>query len=175
MTHDEAVALIRPAVAAGEAWAELGAGHGTFTKALADLTGPAGSLWASDRDPAAVRTLERLAVPGGAALRVARSDFTRSPELPVVDGVLMANALHFARDQEPVLRQLVDQLQPGGKVLLVEYDRSRETPWVPYPVPPARFRELAAAVGLETPEEVGRRASRYHRAMYAAMARRPVL
>lgn len=172
VTHDEAVALIRPAVASGEAWAELGAGHGTFTKALGELAGPTGSVWASDRDPAAVHALEQLALPGGTPLRVARCDFARSPDLPPVDGVLMANALHFARDQESVLRHAVYQLKRGGKLLLVEYDRTRGTPWVPFPVPPARFRELAAAVGLEEPEEVGRRASRYHREMYAAMARR---
>lgn len=175
MTHDEAVALIRLAVAPGEAWAEVGAGHGTFTRALGELIGPTGSVWASDRDPAAVRTLEELALPGDATLRVARCDFTRSPDLPPADGVLMANALHFVRDQESVLRHLIDQLVPGGKLLLVEYDRTRGTPWVPYPVPPARFRELAVAVGLEEPEEVGRRASRYHRAMYAAVARRRML
>lgn len=175
MTHDEAVSLIRPAVAPGEAWAELGAGHGTFTKALGELVGPAGSVWAADRDPAAVRTLEQLALPRDAALRVAQCDFTRSPDLPAVDGVLMANALHFAHGQESLLRHLVDQLPPGGKLVLVEYDRTRGTPWVPYPVPPARFRELAVTVGLEAPEEVGRRASRYHREMYAAVARRRVL
>lgn len=174
MTHNEAMALIRSAVTPGEAWAELGAGHGTFTMALGELAGPAGSVWASDRDAAAVRALEQLVLPGNAELRVAQCDFTRSLDIPPVDGVLMANALHFARDQESVLRQLVDQLPPGGKLLLVEYDRSRGTPWVPYPVPPGRFRELVAEVGLDEPQEIGRRASRYHRAMYAAVARRPV-
>lgn len=174
MTHDEAVALIRTAVTPGEAWAELGAGEGTFTRALGDLVGPDGSVWASDRDPAAVRTLRALTLPGGASLQVTRSDFTRSPRLPAVDGVLMANALHFARDQKRVLRRLVRQLPPGGKLLLVEYDRTRGNPWVPYPVPLDRFRGLAAAVGLTPPEEVGRRSSRYQGEMYAAVARRSV-
>lgn len=172
MTHDEAVALIRPAVAPGEAWAELGAGEGTFTRALGELVGSDGSVWASDRDPAAVRTLRALTLPGGASLHVAEADFTRSPQLPPVHGVLMANALHFARDQEPVLRRLVRQLPPAGKLLLVEYDRTRGNPWVPYPIPHARFRELAPAVGLTPPEEIGRRPSRYQGAMYAALARR---
>lgn len=173
MTHDEAIALIRPAVAPGEAWAELGAGEGTLTRALGELVGDDGSVWASDRDPGAVRALRELTLPGGASLRVARADFTRSPELPPVDGILMANALHFARDPEPVLRWLVDRLPAGGKLLLVEYDRTRANPWVPFPVPLPRFRELATAVGLAPPEEVGRRPSRYHGEIYAALARRP--
>lgn len=119
MTHDEARALIGDAVAPGEAWAELGAGGGTFTRAL-----------------------------------------------------LMANALHFASDAEGVLRRVVAMLPPAGKLLLVEYDRERGNPWVPYPVPLRRFRALAEEVGLGRPEEIGRRPSRYQGEMYAAVARR---
>lgn len=171
MTHDEAVALIGPAVAPGEAWAELGAGEGTFTRALGELAGSDGSVWASDRDPAAVRALRELTLPGGASLQVARCDFTRSLRLPPADGVLMANALHFARDQERVLDRIVRQLPTAGKLLLVEYDRTRGNPWVPYPVPAHRFRTLAAATGLNPPEEVGRRSSRYQGEIYAAFAR----
>lgn len=172
MRHDEAVTLIRPAVVPGEAWAELGAGEGTFTRALGELVGTAGSVWATDRDPAAVRALGALTLPGGASLHVAQSDFTGSPELPPVDGVLMANALHFARDQERVLHGLVRQLPPDGRLLLVEYDRTHSNPWVPHPVPLTRLRALAAAVGLSPPDEIGRRASRYQGEMYAAVCRR---
>jgi SAM-dependent methyltransferase len=203
VTHAEAVALIRPAVAPGEAWAELGAGEGTFTCALAELVAPHGereqprqdassarpdrsvaprgerevaphgAVWASDRDPEAVRALRRLRVPGGARLEVARADFQDAIDLPPVDGILMANALHFVAEPEPVLRRLVHRLPTGGKLLLVEYDRTRANPWVPYPIPLARFRKLTAAVGLSKPEEVGRRPSRYHGEMYAALVRRP--
>lgn len=172
MTHDEAVTLIRRGVMAGEAWAELGAGEGTFTRALGELVGTGGTVWASDRDPAAVRTLGTLTLPGGAGLQVAQSDFTGPLRLPRVDGVLMANALHFVRDQERVLRRLVRQLPPDGKLLVVEYDRTRRNPWVPHPVPLTRLRALAAAVGLSPPDEIGRRASRYQGEMYAAVFRR---
>ena len=173
MTHEEAVELIRPAVEPAEAWAELGAGEGTFTRALGELVGADGSVHAFDRDPAAVRTLRELTLPGGATLHVARSDFTRSLEIPPVHGVLMANALHFVPDPEAVLRGLSGRLPSGGKLLLVEYDRSRGNSWVPYPVTLRRFRELAAAVGLAPPEEIGRRSSRYQGQMYAAVSRRP--
>lgn len=171
MTHEEAVELIRPAVEPGEAWVELGAGEGTFTRALGELLGADGSVRASDRDRAAVGKLRELTLPGGAKLHVAAEDFTRSLEIPPVDGVLMANALHFAGDPESILRRLAIQLPPRGKLLLVEYDRSRGNPWVPYPLPLARFRELAAGVGLTPPEEIGRRPSRYHGQIYAAVSR----
>lgn len=172
MTHDEACALIRDAVAPGEAWAELGAGGGTFTRALGELVGEGGRVWASDRDPAAVRALGSLELPERVRLEVARLDFTGSFALPEVDGVLMANALHFASDAEAVLRRVGAMLPPAGKLLLVEYDRERGNPWVPYPVPLHRFRELAEAAGLGRPEEIGRRPSRYQGEMYAAVAGR---
>jgi len=80
MTHDEACALIGGAVARGEAWAELGAGRGTFTRALGELVGGGGGVWASDRNPAAVRALRSLELPGGARLEVAGVDFTRADD-----------------------------------------------------------------------------------------------
>lgn len=83
----------------------------------------------------------------------------------------MANALHFVRDQESVLERIVGNLQPGGRFILVEYDRSGGNRWVPHPIPPARFRVLADAVGLSTPVEIGRRRSGYQGEMYAAVAR----
>lgn len=170
MTHGEAVDLIRGAVGAGEAWAELGAGEGTFTRALGELVGPEGSVHASDRDPAAVGKLRELTLPGGARLHVARRDFNDPLGIPPVDGILMANALHFASDAAPILLRLVARLPPGGKLLLVEYDRTRGNPWVPYPIPLSRFRALAAAAGLTPPREIGRRASAYQGEMYAAVS-----
>lgn len=173
MRHDEAIALIEDAVPPGGAWADLGAGRGTFTRALGELVGPSGTVWAVDRDRAAIRALRRLDLPGGASVRVLDADFTGSLELPEVDGVLMANSLHFVADAEPVLRRITEQLRPGGRLVLVEYDRRRGNRWVPHPVPLERFRELAEAVGLSEPREVRRRRSAYWREMYAAVARAP--
>lgn len=171
MRHDQAVELIRAGVDPGPGtWAELGAGSGTFTRALAELLGPEARIVAVDRKPAAVRALRSLRAPGGAAVEARRADFTGELKLDRLDGVLMANALHFVEDQEEALGRIVSCLGPGGRLLLVEYDRRRENPWVPHPVPPDRFRELAAAAGLTEPREVGRRSSAYHREMYAAVA-----
>lgn len=171
MTHEQAVGLIRGGVAAGERWADLGAGRGTFTAALLDLVGSAGEVWAVDRDAKAVAALSSL-VSGGGTLHVFRADFTLPLELPSLDGILLANALHFVRDQEEVLSRIVRHLEADGKLLLVEYDRTTWNPWVPHPIPIRRFDALCAAVGLTPPDEIGRRPSRYHRKMYAAVARR---
>jgi hypothetical protein len=60
-TH-EAAALLAQAVPPGPAvWADLGAGGGTFTRALAARLGPGGRIYAVDRDAHAIAALQRWA------------------------------------------------------------------------------------------------------------------
>jgi precorrin-6B methylase 2 len=64
MTLADRVALIRPGVERPggdpprETWADLGAGSGAFTQALASLVGPGAVIYALDRDERALRSLE---------------------------------------------------------------------------------------------------------------------
>ena len=146
----------------------MGAGSGVFTRALADLLGAAGRVYAVDRQP-----LRLSEVTGGATIVPLQTDFTKPLELTNLDGVVMANALHFARRHERVLRQVVSTLKPGGTFILVEYDIQRGSPWIPFPVPFESFRMLAPKVGLNEVREIGRRRSRYGpRDIYAAVATR---
>ena len=170
MTHAEALDLIRAGVPTEKGvWADLGAGSGVFTRALADLLGAEGRIYAVDRQPA--RAAEHAS--DRATIIPVRADFTEPLELPTLDGLLMANSLHFVRRHERVLAPLVRHLQPGGTLLLVEYDIWRGSPWIPFPVPFAKFEALAPKVGLSEAREVGRRGSRYGpRDLYAAAALR---
>lgn len=170
MTLAEAQALIRQGVAAGGTWADLGAGTGTFTVALAQLLGPEGAVWAVDRSVEAVRALRRLEPEGAATMRAVHADFTGPLRLPPLDGILMANSLHYVPRHEPFLRGIVEALRPNGRLLLVEYDRRDPNPWVPHPVPVERFHDLARAVGFAEAREIGRRRSAFGREMYAAVA-----
>ena len=166
MDHDDAVSLIAAGVGAGAntTWADLGAGSGVFARALGELLGPAGVVIAVDRD---ARALGQI----GGKIRLYHADFREALELPSLDGLLLANSLHFVPRQEAVLRQLVSYLRPQGRLLLVEYDERRASPWNPYPVPPGRFKKLAAAVGLRGAEELSRRPSRFGgRELYTAVA-----
>lgn len=80
-------------------------------------------------------------------------------ELPPVDGVLMANVLHFIADQHTMLTRLG---QATTQVLLVEYDRTDPLPpWVPYPVPMRRSAGLFRDAGFPRAEQLGSRPSRY--------------
>ena len=101
------------------------------------------------------------------------ADFREPLALTDLDGVLMANSLHFiARgEQAGVLARAASYVRPGGAVVLVEYDQARGSRWVPYPVPFERFGSLARDVGLGGVREIGRRRSMYGpRDIYAATA-----
>jgi len=178
LNTSEAVALIEGAVpkAAG-VWADLGAGSGTFTRALAELLGPASRIYAIDRDPAAVAALGRWSARHAPHVIPVEADFTRPLDLPgltepTLNGILLANALHFVRDADTVLAHVVALLRPGGRVVLVEYDRRVASRWVPHPIPAARLPSLAAAAGLSPPVVTATRPSAYAGILYAAVAER---
>lgn len=106
MDHHDHVALIREGVAgAGPTWADLGSGEGAFTLALAALLGPGSSIHTIDRDGRALEVqLQALreAFPSVAVTPLI-ADFTRPLDLPPLDGIVMANSLHFERDKLSVL------------------------------------------------------------------------
>lgn len=161
----------------GGTWADLGAGTGTFTLALAKLLGEGGTVHAVDVSRTALSELARRARDlTRVSIVPAAGDFTEPLPLTDLDGVVMANSLHFVEhhEQARVVESVSGYLRAGGSLVLVEYDQSVGNPWVPYPVPPARFAELAREAGLSESVEIGRRRSRYGpRQMYAAVAVRP--
>lgn len=168
MDHADHVRLLRDGVPSGGRWADLGAGSGAFTLALAELVGPGGEVIAVDRDRGALGELERAIRPGGAAVRTLRSDFTRPIDLASLDGVVMANSLHFVRDKAPVIALVHRMLRPQGRLLLVEYDADSGNDWVPYPMSFATWRALADASGFTDTRELASVRSRFLRRIYSA-------
>jgi SAM-dependent methyltransferase len=158
-------------------WADLGAGDGTFTRALVELLGRSSRIFAVDRDPRAVAALERWARTNAANVIPVVADFTGPFDLPGLDetmleGMIFANALHFVRDVDFVLARLASWVRPGGRVVFVEYDRRATSRWVPYPIPADRLPALAASAGLSTPVIMATRPSAFGGNLYVAVADR---
>ncbi|MGZ6343873.1 MAG: class I SAM-dependent methyltransferase [Candidatus Limnocylindrales bacterium] len=158
----------------GTVWADLGSGNGAFTLALAELLGPGGTIHSVDRDAGVLREQARAMnqrFPGVTLLQQ-RADFTRPLDLPALDGVVMANSLHFVRDKVPVLALVGGYLRAGGRLVLVEYDAERGNPWVPYPVSFRTWPGLASAAGFPLTRLLARVPSRFLGAIYAALTTR---
>ena len=177
MDHADHVGLLRGGRGRGGTWADIGAGDGAFTLALADLLGPGARVVAVDRDARALRA-NAAAVASrfpGTVLETVVADFTGPLTLPALDGVVAANSLHFVpRDRQVgVVRALAAHLRPGGMLLVVEYDADRGNPWVPHPFSGATWERMAADAGLVDTRRIGRVPSRFLGAIYSAVSRRP--
>jgi ubiquinone/menaquinone biosynthesis C-methylase UbiE len=174
MDHHDHVELLRPAkLPAGGTWADLGAGSGAFTLALRELVGEQASIYAVDRDRARLGELERawrMRFGDATNLHVLPADFTRPLDIPLLDGALLANSLHFYKDKVNVLRQVSRLLKPGGRLLVVEYAVDVGNMWVPYPFSFEKFKVLATEAGFGAPRLLATHPSSFLKGFYSAEA-----
>lgn len=136
----------------GMAVADIGAGTGYFSRRMAALVGPAGTVYAVDVQPEMVRMLQALAeqpgmgdikpVLGGAADVKLAAD--------TLDLAMMVDVYHELAFPYEVLASIVRALKPGGRVVFVEY--RAEDPNVPikelHKMSQAQVRREAAVQGL---------------------------
>lgn len=164
MSHEEAVNLIQPFVRPDSGtWADIGAGTGVFALALQEILS-SGKILALDKS---THMLWRLPLKGRIPIEVVEGDFTRSLDLEPLDGILMANALHYAPDPAVALRNSLVALRPGGTLLLLEYNTDRPSlPYVPYPISEQRIFPILEEAGLENLRIVHRIPSIYQGEMY---------
>jgi ubiquinone/menaquinone biosynthesis C-methylase UbiE len=171
MNHADHVRLLRDGVPGrGGVWADLGSGEGAFTLALAELIGATGEIYSVDVDADALRRQERAMrarFPEVTVYYVA-ADFTRAPKLPRLDGVVMANSLHFQRDKIDVLRFVRGRVKSNGRLLLVEYDTDSGNAWVPYPLSYPSWERLARSAGFARTRLLARAPSRFLNGFYSA-------
>jgi SAM-dependent methyltransferase len=150
-------------------WADLGCGDGLFTVALASLLVAGSTIHAMDRDSSALRKIP--SVHNGVRIKTHRGDFTNKTwPFGDLDGILMANSLHYVADQAAFIRACESRMRSQRRFLIVEYDTNEASRWVPYPVSQTRLRVLFASAGDPLIRTLGSRRSVYRRAsLYAAV------
>lgn len=177
MNHTDHMDLLREGVLTPTgAWADLGCGNGAFTLALAGVLDPQSIIHSVDTDKSALAELGRRAhsrFPDH-EIRTMHADFTHPLDLPPLDGVVMANSLHFHKEKEPIIRAVRDLLKPNGRLILVEYNVDRGNPWVPFPISFGKWRELALRCGFASTEKIAARPSSFLREIYSALSQTAV-
>jgi SAM-dependent methyltransferase len=167
MTHEEAVSLIRDAVKGDQLqyWADLGCGSGTFTKALAALLPPGSPVTAVDREK------QRLDIE---CVDFIRADFDKDElQLEELDGILMANALHYVADKASLITRLEPMFSGDPCFIIIEYDTDRANRWVPYPIHFEKLKLLFGLLGYQNVVKVNERRSAYGSGnMYCALIRK---
>ena len=176
MDHTDHVNLLKPAdLPRGGIWADFGAGSGAFTLALSDLIGLGAEIYTIDKDRAGLGRLERSHrehFGTSQNLHLVRADFTGALSLPPLDGIVMANSLHYFKDKIKLLRHVQSFLKLNGALLLVEYNADSGNPWVPYPLSFETYCGLAPRAGFSEPRLLATVPSRFLREFYSAVAYR---
>jgi ubiquinone/menaquinone biosynthesis C-methylase UbiE len=156
MELDTAVRLIEKGITGdkGQSWTDLGAGNGFFTNALSRLLPKGSSITAIDK------TFSTIKVADGIQLITKTSDFTNL-QFDNSDGILMANSLHYVKDQSNFLKLLKGKTR---RLVVVEYNTDRGNTWVPYPINFLKLQSIAKATLLATAP------SQYHKeGIYSAL------
>jgi SAM-dependent methyltransferase len=142
-------------------WADLGSGSGLFTLALSRLLQKGSIIYGIDR----AASLQRQATANGVEIIPLKLDFINDGlALKELDGILMANALHYVKNKVSFLQRLKTYMQPAGQFLIVEYDTDIAVPtWVPYPVSFSSLTKLFKDAGYTRIQKLGERPSIYGR------------
>ena len=160
MQQTEATNLIKGAITTQQPqkWADLGCGSGTFTIALQSLLPTGSHVTAVDK--------QRQNLP----VNFIKADFEKDElNLSGLDGILMANSLHYIRDKQKLIKKLEACFANQPTFLIVEYDTTRFSPWVPYPINYQKLEQLFVALGYSTVTKLGEMPSRFGGRMYAAV------
>jgi SAM-dependent methyltransferase len=173
MNHADHIALLKDGIPGpGGVWAELGSGSGAFTLALAELLGPGASIYSIDKKKNGLKRQEQeisRRFPG-TDLKTIGADYTHPLDLPPLDGVVMANALHFQRRKAGVLQLIRSYLRPGGRLILIEYNVDRGNFWVPHPLSYPTWEKLAGQNGFAKTRLLHTRPSSFLREFYSALS-----
>ncbi|QHT70914.1 class I SAM-dependent methyltransferase [Rhodocytophaga rosea] len=170
MEFSDAIELIRHPESGNVSrsiWADLGCGSGLFSFALAALLPEGSHIYAIDKNPV---SLNKHSKPAQTIIQPQQADFvTQELSLPPLDGILMANSLHYVKDKISCLTKLSTYLKENGAYIIVEYNTETANRWVPYPIRFETLKDMFATLGYTKVNKLREKPSLYGRAnLYAA-------
>jgi ubiquinone/menaquinone biosynthesis C-methylase UbiE len=133
------------ALAPGMMVADVGAGTGYFERALSAAVGPTGAVLAVEVEPALVTHLRARAEREGTANVVPVLGSADDPRLPAgrVDRVLLVDTYHHVNDRVAYFRRLGRALAPGGRIVVVDWEKRADAVGPPLDHRLAREQVLA--------------------------------
>jgi SAM-dependent methyltransferase len=152
-------------------WVDAASGDGVFGQALLEIANPSIDIIGFDIDRSVVqhfisqlkaRTLQCYAL---------QADLRRQLPFVGVDGIILANGLHFypRPQQVRLLEHCAQALRQTGQLVVVEYNTERSTNAVPYPISEKNINHLLSPAGFTGPKKISRVRSTYLGEMYAVL------
>jgi len=136
MSASEAIRLIEgitPLMTEAQHWADLGCGSGTFTQALSAVLPPFSLIEAVDKSFPLLSSID--SADKDTEIKRHRFDFLNHPwPFKEVNGILMANSLHFIKEQKAFIQKTIPLLKNNHHWIIIEYEMERASTWVPYPL-----------------------------------------
>lgn len=110
----------------GIAVADVGAGTGLFTFPMAEKVGPQGAVYAVEIASRFLKHIQEQAQKrglGGTIKTVLGGQETTNLPAASVDVVFVCDAYHHFEKPEPMLASIHQALKPGGRVVLIDFDK----------------------------------------------------
>lgn len=151
-------------------WADLGCGHGVFTYALAELLAQNSIIYGIDR----ITEINKVRSVNNVEIKFMQADFVMDEiQLPKLNGLMMANSLHYVKEKKALLVKLVQYLSNTGIFIIIEYDTLKANKWVPYPVNQEQLNQLFASIGYAEFNMIAEKPSVYgDQMMYCCVIRK---
>ena len=111
---------------AGDMVAEIGAGTGIFSVALARAVTPGGQVYAVEVDEGFLPMIASKGEQAGMTnIHPLLGEF-EDPKLPRsdIDVAFFHDVLHHVADRGPYLQKTASYLEPGGRIVVVDYDKN---------------------------------------------------
>ena len=170
MQLQEAISLIQNKTIQSntvQQWADLGCGSGLFTHALASLLPAESTVYAVDKN---ISSFKKIVQPGITISPMQLDFITGNLKFYDLDGILMANSLHYVNHKHAFINKVSHTMKAGGCMLVVEYDTDIANTWVPYPLSFQSLQQLFTAAGYSVISKLHQHPSVYNRAnIYSAI------